>query len=215
MAWKPAVLRLKSEQVVRASNCYLVISCETESDNVDKSILRSNRSFELLKRAECLQGRMKISEIWVDRYMKGNVMGKKIEHLHWPDAPDLWMPYAPVIKVTGGSLVFLAGVTAAPVYHHHPHQPEEFNAMPLDMEGQARAVLENLKKSLEAVDADFGDVVSANRFVTDMEDQDSLNKVWAEYFGDNKPTTTTVQVVQLATDPRCLIEVNALAVVDS
>lgn len=142
-------------------------------------------------------------------------MGKKVEHLHWPDAPDLWMPYAPVIKATGGSLVFLAGVTAAPVYHHHPHQPEEFDAMPRDMEGQARAVLENLKKSLEAVDADFGDVVSANRFVTEMRGQDSLNKVWAEYFGDNKPTTTTVQVVQLATDPRCLIEVNALAVVDS
>ncbi|MCE2451359.1 MAG: RidA family protein [Nitrospinae bacterium] len=142
-------------------------------------------------------------------------MNKKVEHLHWPDAPDLWMPYAPVIKVTGGSLVFLAGVTAAPVYHHHPHRPEEFDAMPRDMEKQARAALENLKKSLEAVDADFSDVVSANRFVTDLADQDSLNKVWAEYFGENKPTTTTVQVVQLATDPRCLIEVNALVVVDS
>ena len=56
--------------------------------------------------------------------------------------------------------------------------------------------------------------VSANRFVTDLSDQDSLNKVWAEYFGDNKPTTTTVQVVQLATDPRCLVEINAIAVVD-
>ena len=151
----------------------------------------------------------------VVEYMKGKEMGKKVEHRHWPDAPELWMPYAPVIKVTGGSLVFLAGVTAAPVYHYHPHRPEEFDAMPRDMEGQTRAALENLEKSLEAVDADFGDVVSANRFVTDLADQDSLNKVWAEYFGDNKPTTTTVQVVQLATDPRCLIEVNALAVVDS
>ena len=142
-------------------------------------------------------------------------MDKKVDHLHWPDAPDLWMPYAPAIKITGGSLVFLAGVTAAPVYHHHPHRPEEFDAMPRDMEGQTRAVLENLKKSLEAVGGDFGDVVSANRFVTDLAEQNSLNQVWAEYFGDNKPTTTTVQVVQLATDPRCLIEVNALAVVDS
>ena len=142
-------------------------------------------------------------------------MGEKLEHIHWPDAPDLWMPYAPAIKVTRGSLVFLAGVTAAPVYHHHPHQPEEFDSMPRDMEGQARAALENMKKSLEAVGANFGDIVSANRFVTDLADQDSLNKVWAEYFGENKPTTTTVQVVQLATDPRCLIEVNALAVVDS
>ena len=29
-----------------------------------------------------------------------------------------------------------------------------------------------------------------------------------------KPTTTTVQVVRLATDPRCLVEINAVAVID-
>jgi len=141
-------------------------------------------------------------------------MAKTIEHVHWPDAPDMWMPYAPAITVAGGRTVFLAGVTAAPVYHHHPHRPEEFDAMPTDMEGQSRAALDQLRRSLEAVGADFSDVVSANRFVTDLGDQDSLNKVWAEYFGDSKPTTTTVQVVELATDPRCLVEINAIAVVD-
>jgi len=71
-------------------------------------------------------------------------MPKTIEHIHWLDAPDLWMPYAPAIKVKGGTTVYLAGVTAAPVYHHHPHRPEEFDAMPHDMAGQARAALENL-----------------------------------------------------------------------
>ena len=86
--------------------------------------------------------------------------------------------------------------------------------MPGDMEGQTRAALDQLRRGLESVGADFSDIVSANRFVTDLSDQDSLNKVWAEYFGDNKPTTTTVQVVQLATDPRCLVEINAIAVVD-
>ena len=86
--------------------------------------------------------------------------------------------------------------------------------MPDDMEGQTRASLENLKRALGSVGATFDDVVSANRFVTDLSDQDSMNNVWAEYFGDNKPTTTTVQVVLLATDPRCLIEVNAVAIID-
>lgn len=141
-------------------------------------------------------------------------MAKSIEHVHWPDAPDMWMPYAPAISVTGGRTVYLAGVTAAPVYHHHPHRPEEFDSMPGDMEGQARAALENLARSLDAGGGGFADVVLANRFVTDLSDQDALNRVWAEYFGANKPTTTTVQVVRLATDPRCLIEVNAVAVLD-
>lgn len=141
-------------------------------------------------------------------------MPKFIEHMHWPDAPDMWMPYAPAIKVRGGTTVYLAGVTAAPVYHHHPHRPEEFDAMPRSMEGQARAALENLKRGLEAVGASFADVVTADRFVTDLSDQDALNRVWAEYFGGAKPATTTVQVVRLATDPRCLIEINAIAVID-
>ena len=57
-------------------------------------------------------------------------MRKTIEHVHWPDAPDLWMPYAPAIKVKGGTTVYLAGVTAAPAYHDHPHPPEEFDKMP-------------------------------------------------------------------------------------
>ncbi|MGH6988707.1 MAG: RidA family protein [Stellaceae bacterium] len=140
-------------------------------------------------------------------------MPPTITHLHWPDAPDLWMPYAPAIKVSGGSLIFLAGVTAAPVYHHHPHRPEEFDAMPRDMAGQTRAALDNLERGLAAAGAGFADIVTANRFVTDLRDQDSLNRLWAEYFGDAKPATTTVQVVALATDPRCLIEINAIAVV--
>ena len=141
-------------------------------------------------------------------------MAKTIEHIHWPNAPDLWMPYAPAIVVRGGTTVYLAGVTAAPVYHHHPHRPEEFNSMSADMEGQARAALDNLGKGLDAVGASFADIVTANRFVTDLTNQDGLNRVWADYFGDAKPTTTTVQVVQLATDPRCLLEVNAIAVID-
>ncbi len=141
-------------------------------------------------------------------------MTKKVENLHWPDAPDMWMPYAPAIKVTGGSMVFCAGVTAAPVYHHHPHIPEEFDSMPDNMEGQARVALDQLKKGLAAAGATFDDVVTADRFLTDMEEQDDLNKVWAEFFGDAKPATTTVQVVRMATDPRCKIEINAIAMVD-
>src|ERR1700681_4296987 len=119
-------------------------------------------------------------------------MAKSVEHVHCPDAPAMWMPYAPAIKVKGGTTVYLAGVTAAPVYHHHPHRPEEFDAMPHDMAGQARAALENLARGLGAVGATLADVVKADRFVTDLSDQDALNRAWADYFADAKPTTTTV-----------------------
>src|SRR5271154_4114548 len=96
---------------------------------------------------------------------RSELMPKTVEHIHWPDAPDLWMPYAPAIKVKGGTTVYLAGVTAAPVYHHHPHRPAEFDSMPRDMAGQARAALKNLERGLDAVGAGFADVVTADRFV--------------------------------------------------
>ncbi len=85
--------------------------------------------------------------------------------------------------------------------------------MPTDIGGQTEAALENLKKALNTVGATFNDIVTASRYVTDLSDQDLMNEVWAKYFGDAKPATTTVQVVQLATDPRCIIEINAIAVV--
>ena len=141
-------------------------------------------------------------------------MGKSFEVIWWKDAPDVWMPYAPAITATGKKTIYCAGVNAAPVYHSHPHIPEEFDSIPLDMEGQARIAYENLRKSLESAGATFDDVVVLNRFLTDLTNQDAANKVHGECFPKHKPTTTTVKVAALATDPRCMLEITAIAVID-
>ena len=138
----------------------------------------------------------------------------KIEHVEWADHPDVMMPYSPAIKVTGGSTLYFAGVTAAPVYHSHPHIPAEFDSIPDGMEAQARATMENLKRSVEAAGGTLQNVVHCKRYLTDLGQQDALNKVWNEYMGEYKPTSTTVQVQRLATDARCLVEIDAIAVVD-
>ena len=52
------------------------------------------------------------------------------------------------------------------------------------------------------------------RFLTDVGEQDDLNRVWAEYLGGHLPTTTTVEVSRLATHPRCKLEITAIAVAD-
>ena len=50
-------------------------------------------------------------------------MTKELAVVHHPDRrTDVHMPYAPGILVARGRLVFLSGVTAAPVYHSHPHR---------------------------------------------------------------------------------------------
>ena len=123
------------------------------------------------------------------------------------------MPYAPGIVVRRGRLVFLSGVTAAAVYHSHPHREEEFD-LPASMREQAGLAMENLKKTLEAAGCTLSDLVSATRYLTNVAEQDELNRVWASYLGSHLPTTTTVEVSRLATHPRCKLEISAIAVAD-
>jgi len=140
-------------------------------------------------------------------------MAKDVRPVHHADRRrDVMMPYAPGLLVRRGSLLFLSGVTAAPVYHSHPHRDEEFD-LPSNMREQATLAMENLKKTIEAGGGSLADVVSATRYLTDVKEQDDLNHVWASYLGDHVPTTTTVEVSRLATHARCKIEISAIAVV--
>ncbi|HSF02132.1 MAG TPA: RidA family protein, partial [Solirubrobacterales bacterium] len=118
-------------------------------------------------------------------------MTKRLEIVHHADRrTDVMMPYAPGLVVRRGQLLFLSGVTAAPVYHSHPHRDEEFD-LPPTMHEQAVLTMENVRKTLEAVGSGLSDVVSATRFLTDVREQDDLNRVWAKYLGDHLPATTT------------------------
>jgi enamine deaminase RidA (YjgF/YER057c/UK114 family) len=139
----------------------------------------------------------------------------RLEAVHLPDhEPKYNMPYVPGIKVRGGTVVFLSGVVAAPIYHHHPHRPEEFDHIPAAGAAQARLALENLRRVLHAAGGSLCDVVSVTRFFTNLEeDQDPVNKVWGEFFGDHIPCVTTVQITRLGTDPRLRLEISATAVV--
>jgi enamine deaminase RidA (YjgF/YER057c/UK114 family) len=130
-------------------------------------------------------------------------MPKEIAIIHHTDRRrDVVMPYAPAIVVRRGDLVFLSGVTAAAVYHRHPRREDEFD-LPPTMQQQAVLCMENLKKTFEAAGATLNDLVAATRFLTDVNEQDDLNRVWAAYLGSHLPTTTTVEVSRLATHPRC------------
>ena len=140
-------------------------------------------------------------------------MAKKIAIVHHSDRrTDVMMPYAPGIVVNRGRLLFLSGVTAAPVYHSHPHRDEEFN-LPPGMREQAVLTMENLKKTLEAQGCTFSDVIWATRYLTNMAEQDDLNRVWASYLGSHLPTTTTVEVSRLVI-PGLKLEISAIAVAD-
>jgi len=121
--------------------------------------------------------------------------------------------FVPAIKVARGSLVFISGVTGAPVYHDHPHRPEVFDAIPPDAQAQARLAFAHLAQALAASGCEPAHVVSLTRYFTDVaRDQDVVNRIQGEFFGGHLPTSTTVEVVRLATDPRLRLEIQAIAV---
>src|SRR2546422_9140065 len=103
-------------------------------------------------------------------------MAKEISIVHHADRrTDVVMPYAPGIVVGRGRLVFLSGVTAAAVYHSHPHREEEFD-LPSTMREQAVLAMENLKKTLAAVGCTPGDPRPATALPTAAAEQDRLNR---------------------------------------
>jgi enamine deaminase RidA (YjgF/YER057c/UK114 family) len=127
--------------------------------------------------------------------------------------PNIVSPFVPAIKVHSGKIVFLAGVTAAPPYHDHPHRPEVFDALPRDIEGQAKLAFEHLDLALAASGCTRADIVSLTRFFSNVrEHQDVVNRLQMAWFGGHIPTSTTVEVKAFATDPRILVEIQAVAV---
>jgi enamine deaminase RidA (YjgF/YER057c/UK114 family) len=156
------------------------------------------------------------------------VVARRFNQMAWPAfgvlvATGIWNVSAEWDEVEGSYrntlivklvIVFLSGVTAAAVYHSHPHREEEFD-LPPTMREQAVLAMENLKRTLAAAGCSLRDLVSATRFLTDVDEQDDLNRVWAEYLDGHLPTTTTVEVSRLATHARCKIEISAIAVTDA
>jgi len=140
----------------------------------------------------------------------------RLEVIHHPEYDtSVFTPYIPAIRVRGGDLVFISGVTAAPVYHDHPHRPEVFDGIPRDIAGQAPLVFEHLDEALAAAGCARSAIVSLNRFFTNVaEDQDVVNRIQADWFGGHIPTSTSVEVKSLATDPRLRLEIQAVAVAE-
>lgn len=142
-------------------------------------------------------------------------MSEMFEYVHMEgNDPRFNMPYTPAIKVSAGRIVYLAGVTAAPVYHSHPHIASEFDDIPLDPEQQTEMCMDNLRMVVEAAGGSLDTIVEVTRYMVDQaKNQDGVNRAMARAFGDHRPASTSVEIVRLATDPRLILELKAVAVV--
>lgn len=133
------------------------------------------------------------------------------ETVHAGSAP-LEMPFVPAISVRGGRTVYLSGTGPVPIYHRHPHDPEELRP-PQDIGEQTRIALDNIRLVLEQAGGSVADVVKVVIFNTEVDKQDVVNRVYEEFFGSHRPARSHVGVNTLVHEGM-KIEIDAIAVID-
>jgi 2-iminobutanoate/2-iminopropanoate deaminase len=126
-------------------------------------------------------------------------MPKKI--VQTAKAPSAVGPYSQAVIANG--FVYTAGQI--------PLIPGESKIVEGDIQVQTRQVLENLQAVLEGAGTTFANVVKTTVFLKDMNDFAKMNEVYAQFFPENPPARSTVEVARLPRDVMVEIEVIALA----
>ncbi len=114
-------------------------------------------------------------------------------------APGAIGPYSQGVDV--GNMIFFSGQI--------PLNPLT-GEMPEGIEAQTRQALDNVKGLLESQNLDFSNVVKTTVFLDNMNDFNTVNDIYAEYFVEPYPARSAVEVAKL---PRgALIEVEVIVV---
>lgn len=111
-----------------------------------------------------------------------------------------YLPYAPAVVVPAGSeYFFLSGATGIPLYHAHPHIPEEC-VLPDDAGEQARRAVTTITDLLAWLGMDWSNVVHTYDFMTDMRDSGAIYMALADVLGEGAwtPAATLIGVNSLS-----------------
>ena len=90
---------------------------------------------------------------------------------------------------------------------------DDGNIASYDIEKQCRSVFDNVRTVVEESGSSWDRLVDVTVFLTNMKDDfKTFNKIYAEYFADNQPCRTTVEIKSLPTP--IAIELKCIATVD-
>jgi len=128
------------------------------------------------------------------------------EVIQGPSMPQPMGHYSQAVRV--GDLVFVAGQPGIDL--GASSDPATARAVPGGFESEMRQAFRNLEAVLKAAGSGLEHVVKTTTFLTDLENGEAANRLYAEYFPTNPPARSS-PIVQL---PRgLLISIEAIAVV--
>ena len=116
-------------------------------------------------------------------------------------APAAIGPYNQAIIANG--FVFVSGQI--------PLNPASMEIVKGGIAEQTKQVLINLKAVLEEAGVELGNVVKTSCFLSDMNNFQAMNEVYAKFFAEEQPARAAVEVSRLPKD--VLIEIEAVAVI--
>ena len=128
------------------------------------------------------------------------IEGKKI--VSTEKAPKAIGPYSQAIRTE--NLLFTAGQVGL--------DPATMEMVEGGIEAQTRQVLTNLKHVLETADSGLNFVVKTTVFLQEMSDFAKMNAMYAEFFPENPPARSTVQVAGLPKG--ALVEIECIALLN-
>ena len=105
------------------------------------------------------------------------------------NAPQAIGPYSQAIQVN--NTLYLAGQIAL--------DPITGQMVEDKIEVQTHRVMKNLGEVLSEAGFSFDDVVQSQVFLSDLNHYKPMNKIYAEYFKDNQPCRTTIEIKSLPT----------------
>jgi 2-aminomuconate deaminase len=116
-----------------------------------------------------------------------------------------------------GNLLFLSGV--GPRERGTKKIPgvtldDKGNIVSYDIEAQCRSVFRNVKWILEEAGSGWDKLIDVTVYLTNMKDDFPVyNKLWAEYFKENQPCRTTLEINCLPTP--IAIELKCIALLEN
>ena len=125
--------------------------------------------------------------------------GKKI--IHTDKAPQAIGPYSQAVRTE--NMIYTAGQIGL--------DPATMEIISGGVEAETRQVLTNLKQVLEAANSGLNYVVKTTVFLRDMADFPKMNAIYSEFFPENPPARSAVEVAALPKGVAVEIEAVALA----
>ena len=117
--------------------------------------------------------------------------------------------YAHVAKVTGGSIVYVAGQAPFDEMGHVVGRG--------DFVAQFAQVILNLRTAVEAAGGHPHQYAALTIYITDLQaylnNKNELGRVYRDVFGKYFPAITLIQVESLY-NPDCMVEISGVAVID-